>query len=98
MRLAFVFFGALIAGASLAESFVKTNATTLWVAYGSIATAFTATTVLRFVGARHFRVFRDASDQGISFEVLYVAAIALININTPPLGCPLSLALLCLGT
>lgn len=98
MRLAFVFFGALIAGASLAESFVGTGTTTLWLAYGSIATAFTATAVLKFVGARHFPVFRDDGGKATTFEPLYVAAIVLTNINTPPLGSSLALALLCLGT
>lgn len=98
MRLAFVFFGALIAGASLAESFNGTGATTLWLAYGSIATAFTATTVLRFVGAQHFSVFQDGGKQRIRFEILYLIAIALTNIDTPPLGSSLALALLCLGT
>lgn len=97
MRVAFVFFGALAAAASLAVAFPDSSPVALWVAYGSIAAAFVLDTVAKKLSSPCVRVFRGDATDGVSFNGFVVASIVLIHIYNAPLGTSLALALLCLG-
>ena len=97
MRVAFVFFGALTAAASLALAFTESSTTALWVAYGSIAAAFMLNTVAKKLSSPCVRVFRGDATDSVSFNGFVVVPIVLIQIDSAPLGTSLALALLCLG-
>lgn len=97
MRVAFVFFGALAAAASLTLAFAEASTTALWLAYGGIAAMFVFDTVAKKLNTPFVRVFRGDAHRGIFFNGFVVIAIALVHIDTAPLGASLALALLCLG-